>query len=186
MGAPAALGTPAASFATYGPADKELVERSRHALLHAVYFGSALTGGGVESLKAGIVGLLPAAAGDSAAPVSGRVFKIERDPDGGWVAYVRMFSGVVRVRDRLPGGKVTAIHVFADGGAARRDCVVAGQIANCGVSPRCGSVTRSVNRLRCPSIISRLPPSRPWWFPWRRPTAHGSVWRWVSSPSRTR
>jgi ribosomal protection tetracycline resistance protein len=129
MGAPAALGTPAASFATYGPADDELVERSRHALLHPVYFGSALTGGGVESLKAGIVGLLPAAAGDPAGRVSGRVFKIERDPDGGRVAYVRMFSGVVRVRDRLPEGKVTAIHVFADGGAARRDCVVAGQIA---------------------------------------------------------
>ncbi len=129
MGAPADLGTAAASFAAYGPADEELVERSRCALLHPVYFGSALTGAGIESLKAGVAGLLPAAAGDPAGPVSGRVFKIERDPDGGRVAYVRMFSGTLRVRDRLSEGKVTAIHVFADGGAARRDCVVAGQIA---------------------------------------------------------
>ena len=120
MGAPGALGTRAASFAAFGPADGELVERSRHALLHPVYFGSALTGAGIQSLKAGIVGLLPAAVGDPAGPVSGRVFKIERDPDGGRVAYVRMFSGVLRVRDRVPEGKVTAIHVFADGAGPPR------------------------------------------------------------------
>ena len=97
--------------------------------VHPVFFGSALTGAGIESLKAGIVGLLPAAAGDPAGPVSARVFKIERDAEGGRVAYVRMFSGALRVRDRLPEGKVTAIHVFADGAVVRRDRVVAGEIA---------------------------------------------------------
>jgi ribosomal protection tetracycline resistance protein len=105
------------------------VARSRHALLHPVYFGSALTGAGIESLQAGIAGLLPAAEGDPAAPVSARVFKIERDPDGGRVAYVRMFSGTLRVRDGLPEGKVTAIHVFADGAAVQRDRALAGEIA---------------------------------------------------------
>ena len=129
MGAPRAVGTPAVSFAPFGPADGELVARSRQALLHPVYFGSALTGAGIESLKAGIAGLLPAAAGDPAGPVSARVFKIERDAEGGRVAYVRMFSGALRVRDRLPEGKVTAIHVFADGAVVRRDRVVAGEIA---------------------------------------------------------
>jgi len=129
MGAPGGLGTRAASFVPYGPADTELAERSRRALVHPLFFGSALTGAGVESLERGVVDLLPTAAGDPAGPVSGRVFKIDRDPDGGRVAYVRMFSGALRVRDRLPEGQVTAIHVFADGVTDRRDRVVAGEIA---------------------------------------------------------
>jgi ribosomal protection tetracycline resistance protein len=129
MGVPIGLGTPAASFVPYGEADEGLVERSRRALVHPVFFGSALTGAGVESLNDGVARLLPAAPGDPAGPVSGRVFKIERDPDGGRVAYVRMFSGTLRVRDRVGEGKVTEIHVFAGGGAVRSDRVVAGRIA---------------------------------------------------------
>ena len=64
-----------------------------------------------------------AAAGDDAGPVSGRVFKIERGAAGEKVAYVRMFSGTVRTRDRLRSGrghqdKVTAISVFEHGAGA--------------------------------------------------------------------
>ena len=36
-----------------------------------------------------------------AAPVSGTVFKVDRGPAGEKMAYVRMFAGTVRVRDRL-------------------------------------------------------------------------------------
>ena len=54
---------------------------------------------------AGIAELLPAAAGDGDGPVSGTVFKIERGPTGEKVAYVRMFSGTVRTRDRLRFGE---------------------------------------------------------------------------------
>ena len=38
---------------------------------------------------------------NAAGPVSGRVFKIERGPAGEKIAYVRMFSGTVRIRDRV-------------------------------------------------------------------------------------
>ena len=67
-------------------------------------------------------------------PSSGVVFKIERGPAGEKVAYVRMRSGAVRTRDRLPyrGGdeaKVTAIDVFDRGAAVRSTSVAAGQIA---------------------------------------------------------
>ena len=49
------------------------------------------------------VRLTPAAAeGDPGAPPSGTVFKVDRGPAGEKVAYVRMFAGTVRVRDRLP------------------------------------------------------------------------------------
>jgi ribosomal protection tetracycline resistance protein len=98
-----------------------------------VYSGSALTGAGVAALMSGIAGLLPAAGRDAAGPVSGRVFKIERGPAGEKIAYVRMFSGTVRIRDRAQFGrsgarKVTAISVFADGPAVRRGSVSAGEI----------------------------------------------------------
>jgi ribosomal protection tetracycline resistance protein len=84
--------------------------------VHPVFFGSAITGAGIEPLMAALAELLPAAQGDPAGPVSGRVFKIERDAGGEKVAYVRMFSGTVRTRDRLSfgrdqDGRVTAIEV---------------------------------------------------------------------------
>jgi ribosomal protection tetracycline resistance protein len=112
----------------------ELAAQTGQGSVHPVFFGSALTGTGVDSLMNGIAELLPAAERDGGGPVSGRVFKIERGAAGEKIAYVRMFSGTLCTRDRVRFGrsgerKVTAISVFADGRAVRRDCVPAGQIA---------------------------------------------------------
>ncbi len=96
-----------------------LVAQTRQALVHPVFFGSAITGAGVDQLMAGIAELLPPAPDDADGPLSGTVFKVERGPAGEKIAYVRLFSGNVRIRDQLRGGKVTAI----EGGA-----VAAGQI----------------------------------------------------------
>jgi ribosomal protection tetracycline resistance protein len=111
----------------------ELAAQTKRALVHPVFVGSAITGAGVESVMAAIAGLLPAAPGDADGPVSGAVFKVERGPAGEKVAYVRMFSGTVRVRDRVrigpeEEGKVTAISVFERGSDERRPSVEAGQI----------------------------------------------------------
>jgi ribosomal protection tetracycline resistance protein len=119
--------------ASYGRLREELAAQTRRRLVHPVFFGSALTGAGVQSLVAGIGELLPAADPDVAGPVSGSVFKIERGPAGEKVAYVRMFSGAVRTRDRLRFGrdgerKVTAISVFDNGSSVRRGSVCAGEI----------------------------------------------------------
>jgi ribosomal protection tetracycline resistance protein len=113
---------------------KELAAQTRRALVHPVFVGSAITGAGVDSLMSGIAELLPSAEGAADGPVSGAVFKIERGVAGEKLAYVRMFSGTVRTRDRLRFGqeferKVTAIHVFDDGSAAQRPAVSAGEIA---------------------------------------------------------
>jgi ribosomal protection tetracycline resistance protein len=86
--------------------NKALVRRlyeaqTRGALVHPVFFGSAITGAGVDALMAGITELLPATEGDADGPVSGTVFKVERGSAGEKIPYVRMFSGTVRVRDRL-------------------------------------------------------------------------------------
>ncbi|MEV8452850.1 translation factor GTPase family protein [Streptomyces sp. NPDC052095] len=115
----------------------ELAAQTGRALVHPVYFGSAITGAGVDALVDGVRELLPASRGDAAGPVSGTVFKVERGPGGERTAYVRMFSGTVRLRDRLPFGrddrraeaKVTGIDLFDQGSAVRGTEVGAGRIA---------------------------------------------------------
>lgn len=111
-----------------------LVTRTRQALVHPVYFGSAVTGAGVPELVTGIEELLPVADGDPAGPLSATVFKVERGPAGEKIAYARVFSGTLRARDRIPfgdgreEGKVTAVSVFDHGTDAREGEVPAGRI----------------------------------------------------------
>jgi ribosomal protection tetracycline resistance protein len=118
---------------TYPRLRAELVEQTRRSVVYPVFFGSAITGAGVEPLIAGLVELLPAATGDPEGHVSGAVFKIDRGPVGEKVAYVRMFSGTVHTRDRVSFGtggadKVTAISAFDKGAWVRRGAVRPGEI----------------------------------------------------------
>ncbi len=111
-----------------------LAAQTARGLVHPVFFGSAITGAGVADLTGGIAELLPAAAGDPAGPVAGSIFKIERSATGEKIAYVRMFSGTIRARDRLRFGAdlqatLTALAVFDRGLAEPKDAVSAGQIA---------------------------------------------------------
>ncbi|MEU2060453.1 translation factor GTPase family protein [Streptomyces sp. NPDC013455] len=165
MGKATALGTPAARFRPgLGPAALEtladrddallaafldggvpdhllrgaLAAQTRDASVHPVYFGSAITGAGVPELIGGFERLLPAAGGDPDGPLSGTVFKVERGPAGEKVAYARLFSGTLRVRDRIlfgdgrrgPGeeGRVTALGVFDRGADSRAGSAGAGRI----------------------------------------------------------
>ncbi|MDP9235210.1 MAG: TetM/TetW/TetO/TetS family tetracycline resistance ribosomal protection protein [Actinomycetota bacterium] len=112
----------------------ELADQTKRAQMHPVFFGSAVTGEGVDALMTGIAELLPADSGNATGPVSGTVFKVDRGPSGEKVAYVRMFSGTARTRDRLQlrmdeERKVTAISVFDQGSVVRCESVAAGQIA---------------------------------------------------------
>ena len=112
---------------------RALAVQTQQALVHPVFFGSAITGAGVDALIAGIKALLPAAEGEADGPVAGTVFKIERGGAGEKIAYVRMFSGTVHVRDRIAFGqdyeaRVTAVSVFERGSAVRRGVVTARQI----------------------------------------------------------
>ncbi|MET9129193.1 translation factor GTPase family protein [Streptomyces antibioticus] len=158
MGSVTAPGTPAAAFTAEDPAPDVLADhddtllaayvdgtltpaRVRAALraqahrgvVHPVYAGSAATGAGVPELVAGIKELLPPAAGDPDGPLSGTVFKVERGPAGEKIAYARLFSGTLRVRDRIGAddarSKVTAVSVFGDGTDTRAEAVPAGRIA---------------------------------------------------------
>ncbi|HYH91635.1 MAG TPA: translation factor GTPase family protein [Candidatus Saccharimonadales bacterium] len=108
--------------------------QTRAGVLHPVFFGSAARGIGITSLLAGVDELFGGALGDPDADVSGRVFKIERTTSGERVAYVRLFAGTLRPRQRVRVGgrdetKPTSIRVFAPTGAPRRDHAVAGEMA---------------------------------------------------------
>jgi ribosomal protection tetracycline resistance protein len=161
MGSVSAAGSRAASFVADGPAAAQLAElltahddallaayldgslspdrlrralaaQTRRASVHPVFFGSAITGAGVEALSTGLADLLPTTHG-AGGPVSGTAFKIERGAAGEKIAYVRMFSGTLRVRDEVcygtdRSGKVTGLRVFERGTAVRRELVAAGRI----------------------------------------------------------
>jgi ribosomal protection tetracycline resistance protein len=112
----------------------QLAAQTRAGLVHPVAFGSAALGIGIDALLATVDELLDGAAGDPDGPVSGRVYKIERSESGERVAYVRMFGGTLRPRERVAVGdggpvKAASIRVFAPSGAPRRDRVVAGEMA---------------------------------------------------------
>jgi len=122
---------PAISEARLGEA---LQTRTRTAQVHPVFVGSAWRGIGIGELLAGVRDLLGEAPGDPEAPVSGRVFKIERSASGERVAYARLFAGTLRPRQRVAVGagdeaKATSIQVFAPHGAPRRDTLTAGDMA---------------------------------------------------------
>jgi ribosomal protection tetracycline resistance protein len=112
----------------------ELTVQTHGAFVHPVFFGSAITGAGIDALTSAVVGLLPSADRSAGGPTVGRVFKIERGPAGEKIAYVRMFSGTIRTREQveLPRDKkqrITAIRVFQRGGAIDSPTAVAGDIA---------------------------------------------------------
>ncbi len=119
---------------SYAQLRNALAAQTQRARVHPVFCGSAITGVGVDCLMAAVTELLPAADGDTEAPVSGTVFKVDRGAAGEKIAYVRLFAGSIRVRDRLlvrteHERTVTAIDVFDNGSAVSRPLVGAGRIA---------------------------------------------------------
>jgi ribosomal protection tetracycline resistance protein len=152
----------------------ELAAQTARGKVYPVFFGSAITGAGMDPLMAGIVELLPATAGDADGPTSGSIFKIERGSSGEKIAYVRMRAGTVRIRDRLRFGvgfeaKVTAVAVFERGPAVQRPAVSAGQIgklwglAEARIGDRIGELAQTATggQFAPPTLESAVVPDDP-------------------------
>ena len=141
-----------------------LRDQTRRALVHPVFFGSAITGAGVGHLADGIAELLPRA--PRGGPQRGTVFKVERGPAGERVAYVRMLAGAVRLRDRVLGDVVTGLDVFADGALVRRPVARAGEIAQLRgltrvrIGDAVGQADRPEQHFAPPSLESVVTPCR--------------------------
>lgn len=114
-----------------------LARQTADGLIFPVYFGSAITGAGIEELIDGITDLLPAPIPPTDGPVSATVFKVERNAAGEKLALLRVVSGALRVRDRIPiagpvgdiENRVTDIEIFTEGRVRRSDVAQAGDIA---------------------------------------------------------
>ncbi|MFI8930983.1 GTP-binding protein [Streptomyces sp. NPDC053474] len=133
-----------------------LVTQTRKGWVHPVYVGSAITGAGIQELVRGIKELLPAEHPAAEGPVSGRVFKVERGEGGEKVAYARLFSGRLAVRERVAVGaataKVTDLAVFDRGALERRASARAGEIAT----------LRGLAAVRIGDVIGTPPVGRPY------------------------
>jgi ribosomal protection tetracycline resistance protein len=146
-----------------------LAEQTCRAVIHPVFVGSAKTGARIEELMSGIADLLPARVGDADALLSGTVFKVDRGRGGEKIAYARLFSGTVRVRERIGEDmKVTALSVFDGGDAVPSQEAVAGQIAQLWglaairVGDAIGEPPRGVrHRFAPPTLESIVAPVRP-------------------------
>ncbi|MFI1385781.1 GTP-binding protein [Embleya sp. NPDC020886] len=122
---------------------RELARHVEHAWAYPVFFGSAITGEGVEHLVRGIAELLPRVGAEAAEqPLRGVVLKIERGRAGEKIAYVRTRSGTLRPRAEVTlhrrdhggavielTGRTSAVQVFDEGTRLRDADAIAGTIA---------------------------------------------------------
>lgn len=117
-----------------------LIQQVGKAKLSPVFFGSAITGVGVRELLADLGSYFPSTTGLREAPLSGVVFKLEKEASGEKVAYVRVFAGNLCVRASMSlqrrrhdgefemyTGKVQKVHVFREGKTVQVQCVEAGE-----------------------------------------------------------
>jgi ribosomal protection tetracycline resistance protein len=140
----------------------------RRDALTPVVCGSAITGAGVPELRRVLVEMVPRAGGDDGPP-AGTVFAVDRD-ERGRRAWVRLWSGQVRVRDRIAfagarperatpaerPGRITQVAVSEHGDVRVRPAARAGQIAVLrGTSARIGETVGRPPARR----IHRFPPA---------------------------
>lgn len=115
-----------------------LKKQVKEAKLYPVFFGSAMTGIGVQELLDGVANMFPSN-GRGDAPLSGVIFKIEREPSGEKIAYVRIYSGSLNVREYVNinrkksngeiethSEKINKLQLFQEGICVQSQKVVAG------------------------------------------------------------
>jgi translation elongation factor EF-G len=81
--------------------EQRLVSQIQQCRMYPVLYGAAIQGIGVAQLMDAIVQYLPAPSGSSDRPLSGVVFKLERQKSMGKVAYVRLYNGTMKNRDAV-------------------------------------------------------------------------------------
>ncbi len=121
-----------------------LTSQIKDARLYPIFFGSAMTGVGVAELLKGVAAFFPVTTGEEhatlTAPLSAVVFKIEREAAGEKIAYLRVFSGSIQVREDVPvrskrdeqaGAtptyKVKKLHLFRQGQTVQTPKMGAGE-----------------------------------------------------------
>lgn len=113
---------------------EKLSELSRRGKIYPIFCGAASIGLGINDLLDGICEFLPIAEEDSSGDLSGVVFKIERTNGNEKKVYVRLFQGMLSVRDTLVVPKkgmvekVKKIHALENGKLIDSPSIKAGDI----------------------------------------------------------
>jgi len=154
---------------------KALAERTADGSFHPVHFGSAIGGQGVTELVESLVRLIPPAPATTVGEPRGTVFAVRPGPGGERTAYLRLYDGEVRPRQRLTflrreaDGRTTEVA----GRAGRLDVVghdatlTAGNIAAItGVGPvrvgdRLGDLTDRTAQFAPPTLETLVRSRRP-------------------------
>ncbi|PGT79404.1 tetracycline resistance protein [Bacillus cereus] len=117
---------------------EELIKQITQANVFPIFFGSAMTGMGVTELLENISDLIPAKNPAEHEILSGVVFKIEREPSGEKIAYIRVFSGRLHVRKYVyiqrgealaHKEKIKKICMFHNGNAVQASIVPSGEFS---------------------------------------------------------
>ncbi len=130
-----------------GQVRAEFLRQARQGRIATLFFGSAITGVGIDHLLREMTRLLPLAPGRPDDPLSAVVFKIQRSSGGEKLVYARIHSGRVARRDwvsgRRPAGpetvngatepngfeeRITAIDLFRNGHEGTEAVAGAGEI----------------------------------------------------------
>lgn len=90
---------------------EELIKQIAQANVYPIFFGSAMTGIGVSELLENISTLLPANNLSQDEKLSGIVFKIEREPSGEKIAYVRVFLVTYTLENMLIYSAISLYHI---------------------------------------------------------------------------
>ncbi|MGE7887177.1 GTP-binding protein [Bacillus cereus] len=115
---------------------EKLEQQIQQANVYPIFFGSAMTGIGVTELLEKLPALMPAHTSAQEELLSGVVFKIEREPSGEKVAYVRVFSGSLHVRKYIDiqrskslshKEKIKKMCLFHNGDAVQTSTVPSGE-----------------------------------------------------------
>lgn len=117
-------------------------DQVRQANAHPVYFGSAMTGVGVADLLAGITQWFSVNDEPEETALSGIVFKLEREASGEKIAYIRLFSGSLSLREQVKVGrnnkqgeyetydcKIKKLHALVSGKSVPAPKIGAGDLA---------------------------------------------------------
>lgn len=107
--------------------------------IYPVFFGSAMTGIGVAELLTGVATMFPTNHHVENTPLSGVVFKLEKEASGEKIAYVRVFAGSIRIREHIHvrrkihdnsiethTDKIKKLHIFCEGKTIQSQKVGAG------------------------------------------------------------
>ncbi|WDI04108.1 TetM/TetW/TetO/TetS family tetracycline resistance ribosomal protection protein [Paenibacillus urinalis] len=78
-----------------------IAAEARHGNAFPVCFGSSQKGIGIQELMEAIIDYLPGPAGNADGPLSGVVFKVERDKSMGRAVYIRLYNGKLHTRDTV-------------------------------------------------------------------------------------